>query len=72
VSTRTKTYQFTDFASDFQLEEKAKHCRDVEEERSAWEEKVRLLDRHRREMELRVKKTQNSVADHVAQLSKQV
>ena len=69
---REQKHQLTDFASVFQLEEKAKHCRDVEEERSAWEEKVRMLDRQRREMELRVKKTQNSVADHVAQLSKQV
>lgn len=31
-----------------------------------------MLDRQRREMELRVKKTQDSVDDHVKQLCKQV
>ena len=31
-----------------------------------------MLDRQKREMELRVKKTQDSVDDHVTQLSKQV
>ena len=56
----------------FQLEEKAKHCRDLNDERSVWEEKVKMLDRQRREMELRVKKNQDSVDDHVTQLSKQV
>lgn len=55
-----------------QLEEKAKRCRELEGERSAWEERVRMFDRHRREMELRVKKTQDSMDDHVTQLTKQV
>ena len=31
-----------------------------------------MLDRQKREMELRVKKTQENVDDHVKQLSKQV
>ena len=56
----------------FQLEEKAKRCRDMENERSCLEERVRLLDRQKREMELRVKKCQESVDDHVIQLNKQV
>ncbi|XP_028410974.1 ninein-like protein isoform X2 [Dendronephthya gigantea] len=54
------------------LEEKARRCRDLEDERSTWEERVRMLDRQRREMELRVKKTQDSVDDHVKQLCKQL
>jgi hypothetical protein len=63
---------FSDFVILFQLEEKAKRCRDFQDERSVWEERVRMLDRQRREMELRVKKTHDSVDDHVTQLSKQV
>lgn len=54
------------------LEEKAKRCRELEEERLSWEERVRALDRQRREMELRIKKTNESVNEHVTQLSKQL
>ena len=73
----TKTFNFSFNACLFffiyaKLEEKAKRIRDLEDERLSWEERVRQLDRQRREMELRIKKTQDSVDEHVTQLSKQV
>ena len=47
-------------------------CRDLEEERSSWEERVHGLDRQRREMELRIKKAHDTVDERVVELTTQV
>ncbi|XP_046844954.1 ninein-like protein isoform X2 [Xenia sp. Carnegie-2017] len=54
------------------LEEKAKKCRDLEDMRISMEEKVRNMDRYKRDIELRLKKAQNSVDEHVIELNKQL
>lgn len=55
-----------------QLDEKAKRCRELQDERSSWEDRVRMLDGQRHELELRLNKAQDILDGERSQLNKQV